>query len=73
MTPAQWLTGNLKNFRKFKMTILLSTNFVFFFLLACVWSKKTWLNFFIKVGLFASALGNAFFLLQLLGYIVKQV
>ena len=45
---------------------------VAFFLLFMAWSKKTWLNIFIKAALATSTVTGLFLVLESFGYIVKM-
>ena len=53
------------------MTAFLITSTVVFALLCFIWTRKDWLNLFIKFGFFAMAGWAGFLAFEALGYIVK--
>ena len=53
------------------MTAYLITSFVLFLLLCFIWTRKDWLNLFIKFGFFLMAGWSGFLALEAFGYIVK--
>lgn len=53
------------------MIALFIINTFWFFFLSFLWKKSDWYNFIIKIVLFFTGCANAFFAMQLLGYVVR--
>lgn len=52
-------------------TELLTVNTVMFFFMTLIWSRSSWINFFLKAAFFALGVWNGLALLQNLGYMIK--
>ena len=53
--------------------MLFIINSILFSLLAVIWTKKDWLNFFVKTVFIVVTIANVLYALQAYGYIVKIV
>ena len=51
--------------------MIYTINAIIFVLLMLIWSKSDWKNFFIKIIFAGVGFANAFYALQMFGYLVK--